>query len=288
MANKYVGIRNGGKTDEEGALTRLLNKVAGSQNFGKIGTNDWRITENGTPNMTVQVATADIGDIVIPYLGYFFHAWCTAAQSVTVPTADPTNPRIDRLVAYIDLAVVQSTTSNNVDAVVLKCVAGTPAGSPSRPNDAAVQSSVGAGNPFIDLADISVPANDTTISNAQITDTRSLFQLGGGVGGIQFGILGTVIVADDQTNYWVAPKNGTFTVAYARIKTAPTGQALKIRVKKNGVAVTGINTLDISAGAQSANATGLSISYVAGDYFSIDITQVGSTVNGADLTLAIA
>lgn len=283
-----MGIRNGGKTDEEGALTRLLNKVAGSQNFGKIGTNDWRITENGTPNMTVQVATADVGDIVIPYLGYLFHAWCTAAQSVTISAADPTNPRIDRVVAYIDLAVVQSTTSNNVDAVVLKAVAGTPAGSPTAPNDAAVQSSVGSGNPWIELARIDVPASDTAITNSQITDYRSLFQLGGGVGGIQFTIQGTVTVADDQTPYWVAPKNGTFTVAYARIKTAPTGQSLNMRVKKNGVAVTGINTLNISAGAQSANATGLSISYVAGDYFSIDITQVGSTVAGADLTLAIA
>lgn len=285
MANKYVGIRNGGKTDEEGALTRLLNKVAASQNFGKIGTGDFLVAENGTPNMTLSVAT---GDIVIPYLGYFFHCWSTATQSVTVTTADPTNPRIDRLVAYIDLAVVQSTTSNNVDAIVLKCVAGTPAGSPARPNDAAVQSSVGAGNPFIDLCDVSVPASDTAITNSQLTDTRSLFQLGGGVGGIQFTLSGTITVADDQTPYWVAPKNGTFTVAYARIKTAPTGQALKIRVKKNGVAVTGINTLDISAGAQNANATGLSISYVAGDYFSIDITQVGSTVAGANLTLAVA
>lgn len=285
MANKYVGIRNGGKTDEEGALTRLLNKVAGSQNFGKIGTGDFAVTENGTPNMTLTVAT---GDAVIPYLGYFFHCWITVAQSVNVTTADPTNPRIDRLVAYVDLAVVSSTNSNNPDAIVLKCVAGTPAGSPSRPNDAAVQSSVGAGNPFIDLADVSVPANDTAITNAQLTDTRALFQLGGGVGGIQFTVSGTVAVADDQTPYWVAPKNGTFTVAYARIKTAPTGQALKMRVKKNGVAVTGINTLDISAGNQSANATGLSISYVAGDYFSFDVTQVGSTVAGADLTLAVA
>lgn len=281
MANKYVAIRNGGKTDEEGALTRLLNKVAGTQNSGKIGTSDFALTQNGTPNMTVNAA---VGDLVIPYLGYFFHCWSTAVQVITVAASDPTNPRIDRTVAYVDLSVVSSTTSNNPDAILLKTVAGTPAGSPTRPSDATVQASVGAGNPFIDLGDLAVAAAATTIVNANITDKRGLFQLGGGVGGAQFGIIGTLVVANNLTPYWIAPKSGTFTSVYLQAKTGPTGAALNVRINKNGVSQA---TPSIAAGATTGNVTGLSIPFVAGDYFSIDITQVGSIVAGADLTAAV-
>ena len=282
MANKYVGIRDGGKTDEEGALTRLLNMLAGTQNEGIIGTGDFAVTEQGTPTMDVDIAT---GDIVINYTDYLFHCWSTAVQTLTIGAADPTNPRKDRIVAYVDLTVVDDTNPNNPDAILFKDVQGTPAGSPVEPDDSAVQTAVGSGNPWDELAMIDVAALASSIVDANITDRRGLFQLGGGQGGPQFTVKGDLIVVDDPTPFWVAVRAGTFTAIYARVKTAPTGQALNVRVDKNGVSA---GTVSIAAGSTNDSSTGLSISYNAGDYFNIDVTQVGSTVSGSALTCAVA
>jgi hypothetical protein len=278
---EYVAIRNGGKTDEEGA-TRLLRKLAGTQYQGIVGTSDMAVSQNGTPNMSVNVST---GDIVIPYLNYFFHGWIDATKNVTVNASDPTNGRRDRVVAYIDLSVVSSASSNNPGALKFKAVAGTPSGSPVYPDDTAVQTSVGAGNPWVEIGRIVVGATVTTIVTGNLTQTQPLFQLGGGVGGIQFAVIGQMSVLNDVTPYWVAPKNGTFTSIYGRVKTAPTGQALNGRINKNG---TQVATFTISASSLTVTPqTGLSLSFVAGDYFNLDITQVGSTIAGSDLTLAV-
>lgn len=280
MANLYLAIRDGGKTNEEGAM-RLLGKLAGGQNVGRIGSGDFAVSQHGTPNMTVDVAT---GDLIIPYTSYIYHGWNTAVQSVTIAASDASNPRISRVVAYIDLAVVASTNPNNPDAIKLKEVAGTPAGSPVRPNDAAVQASVGSGNPFTDLADVLVSATVTTIVTAKITDTRSLFVLGGGIGGILLAQTGVCSVANDVAALVITPKSGSFSSCYVRCKTAPTGAALTGRINKNGVQVA---TFSISAGAQNQTQTGLSIAFSAGDYFTLDITQIGSSVAGSSLSAVL-
>lgn len=277
---EYISFRDGGKSNEEG-ISRLLQKISGTQNKGIIGTADMAATQNGTPNMTVNVA---VGDIVIPYSSYQFNGWIDAVKNVTVNAADPSNPRIDRVVAYVDLSVVSSTNSNNPGALKFKAVPGTPAGSPVRPIDATVQTSVGSGNPFIDVADLAVSAADTSIVTGDITDKRIFFQLGSGIGGIMLAQAGTVSVANNVTSIVVVPKSGFLTKIYAQVKTAPTGASLNIRVNKNGVSAT---TLNIAAGATTANATGLSISFAAGDYFTLDITQIGSGVAGADLTVVL-
>lgn len=278
--SEYLSFRDGGKTNEEG-ISRLAQKLAGTQNSGVIGSTDLAASQNGTPNMSVNLA---VGDIVIPYSSYQYHGWTDAVKNVTISASDATNPRIDRVVAYIDLSVVDSTNSNNPGALKFKSVAGTAAGSPTRPNDATVQSSVGSGNPFVNIADVRVEATVTSILDAKITDTRPLFQLGGGVGGAEFGLAGDLVVANDQTMYWIAPRAGTFLNIYARVKTAPTGADLNIRVNKNGVS---FKTVSITAGATNATSAIASGQFSAGDYFSLDITQIGSTISGADLTVAL-
>ena len=280
MANRYLAVRDGGKTGEEGAM-RLFSKLAGTQNEGRVSSDDLAVAQNGTPNMSVNVG---VGDIIIPYTTYIYHGWIDATQNKTITAADPTNPRIDRVVAYVDRAILGTTNSNNPDALVLAVVAGTPAGSPVRPNDAAVETAVGAGNPYTDLADVRVEAAVTTIVTAKITDTRSLFILGGGIGGILLPQNGVASVSNDVAPLIVVPKSGSFTALYARCKTAPTGAALTGRVNKNGVQVA---TFSIAAGAFNTSSTGLSIAYSAGDYFTLDITQVGSGVAGANVSVVL-
>jgi len=277
---EYLAIRDGGKTNEEGA-TRLINKLAGSNNEGVVGSTDLAVSQNGTPNMSVNVAA---GDIVISYLDYLFHGWLTATKNVSVNAADPTNPRKDRVVAYVDLSVVSSASSNNPNALKLKSVAGTPAGSPTAPNDAAVQTSVGAGNPWSELAELYVIANDTSIVTGDITDKRAFFIMGGGIGGAAFSVNGSLAVANNLTPYWIAARAGSFTYITARVRTAPTGASLNLRITKNGVSFT---TLNISAGAQTATAAIAGGTFSKDDYFGLDCTQIGSTVAGADLSLTL-
>jgi hypothetical protein len=104
-----------------------------------------------------------------PYLGF-----SDGNLNVALATADGSNPRIDLIVAYVDLAEVDDTNPNNPDAFVIDNVSGTPSGSPAVPNNAAIEAVIGVGNPYIILARVAVGAGVTTITNANVTDVRVL------------------------------------------------------------------------------------------------------------------
>lgn len=70
------------------------------------------------------------------------------------------------------------------------------------------------------------------------------------------------------------------------VGTAPTGASLIVEVLKNGVTLLG--TAEILAGESYAVADlESSRSLAAGDYVTFDVTQVGSTVAGSDLTVQV-
>lgn len=98
-------------------------------------------------------------------------------EPVTIATA-ASSPRIDYVVAYIDVGVTPTTSGtyvNNTNAVLkFASVAGTPAGSPVVPTTAQINSAIGASNPYITLAQVAVAASVTTITSANITDLRTL------------------------------------------------------------------------------------------------------------------
>lgn len=101
--------------------------------------------------------------------------WSTATEGVTLNTADGSNPRIDLIVAYVDLSVVSSASSNNPNAWSLLKVTGTPAGSPAVPNSAAIQAALpNSSYPYIILARVAVAAAAPNVTDANITDVRSL------------------------------------------------------------------------------------------------------------------
>lgn len=129
------------------------------------------VSERGAgANMSVDVAAGVawiLGDDATAQPCY--RVYNDGTVNLTVTTADATNPRIDRVVAE----VLDSTFSGASNLWRLRVIAGTPAGSPSAP---ALPSNA------ISLATISVPAGDTTIGSAQITDTRPRAQLGASLG----------------------------------------------------------------------------------------------------------
>jgi hypothetical protein len=88
-------------------------------------------------------------------------AYNDAQITLTIATADPTNPRIDRVVMTVNDAYYTGSTNN----VVLQVITGTPAGSPSAPATPANS---------ISLATIAVGAAVLSINSGNITDTRVL------------------------------------------------------------------------------------------------------------------
>jgi len=88
------------------------------------------------------------------YVGYN-----DATVVLSITTADPTNPRIDRVCLTVNDAYYTGALNN----AVLQVVAGTPAGSPVAPALPANS---------ISLATVAVGAGATAITNANITDTR--------------------------------------------------------------------------------------------------------------------
>jgi hypothetical protein len=84
-----------------------------------------------------------------------------AIDTLTITTADPTNPRIDLVCATVRDAFYSGANND----VIFQVIAGTPAGSPVAPSLPANS---------ISLATIAVGAGATSITNANITDTRVL------------------------------------------------------------------------------------------------------------------
>lgn len=103
---------------------------------------------------------------------------------ITLDTADASNPRIDLIVIYVDLAVALpggTPGAANLDGpgvVKATFVKGTPNASPVDPTVGAIQTKIGAANPYIIVESVRVDATVTTIAANKITDRRVFAQLG--------------------------------------------------------------------------------------------------------------
>ena len=127
---------------------------------GIIGASSLAVTANSPAGMSVVVASgwcAIVGDIQANMGAYV--VFNDANNVLTVTTANPTNPRIDRVVVTVQDAYYSGAFND----VIFQVIAGTPAGSPSAPATPANS---------ISLATIAVGAGVTSITNANITDTR--------------------------------------------------------------------------------------------------------------------
>lgn len=88
-------------------------------------------------------------------------AYNDATVTLAITTADPTNPRIDRVVLTVNDSYYSGATNN----VAFQVIAGTPAGSPVAPATPANS---------ISLATVAVAAGALSIGSGDITDTRVL------------------------------------------------------------------------------------------------------------------
>lgn len=279
--------------------------------------NDYQVTQQGTPNMTVLVSTgvayvkkADGSNMYVTNLD--------ANATVNISNNASGNPRIDSLVIKVDLGITPNSAADNVASLIV--VPGTPAASPSAPDDTAIQSSVGAGNPFYRLADITVANGAVSITNANIADKRSGVQIKLIAGYFRYSTSTSKLqFSHDGTNYKdigsgtvvpsfpypgtlqtgtnvtrtpiIIPFNVNVKKAFARIMTAPTGASVIVDINRNGTSIWNTNQanrLTIAAGANSASQTSFDTTSLSeGDYLTLDIDQIGSTVAGVDLIVEL-
>lgn len=100
-----------------------------------------------------------------------------------------------------------------------------------------------------------------------------------------FYISGTPSVANDLSWNPVSPEAVTAVKIWAYCKTAPTGADLIVRVYNITQAAV-VGSVTIAAAATAGNTTSFTTSAVAaGDVLRVDVTQVGSTVAGSDISI---
>lgn len=170
MANKVYNL-NGGLYSGD-AFTAFETRIASSNNGSIVASpSDLKVSAGSGMNVTVSTGAGIIGNGTLSGVRFAIDSPVTVAISA----ASTANPRMDSVVAYIDKSVSASTSvvdNTDLGIVKFKSVAGTPASAPTAPSTATIQSSIGAGNPYMVLANVTVPKSSTAASSFTITDTR--------------------------------------------------------------------------------------------------------------------
>lgn len=164
MANKVYNV-NGG-LHSAAALGALEDSMYGSS---VASTSDF-VASAGT-GMNVSLSAGN--GLISTGTGYAHRIGSDAANTIAIDAASSSD-RIDSIVAYIDNGVTPSTsvTDNTNGILKFTAVTGTPAATPVAPNATTIQSAIGAGNPYMVLWDVTIPANATALNTATYTDRR--------------------------------------------------------------------------------------------------------------------
>lgn len=167
MANKVYNMEGG--LHSAAAYSALEDALYGSCVAGPMSF----VASAGT-GMNVELSTGN--GLISTGTGFARRIATDAVNTIPVSAASSANPRIDAIVAYIDNSVAPTVNvvDNTNDILKFKAVAGTAAANPTEPSDAAIQTSVGAGNPYMVLWYVTVPTGATTISTATFTDARNI------------------------------------------------------------------------------------------------------------------
>lgn len=255
-ARDTLYLQNGSVTAEEDrALLDAMNPQ-----FGVLRPGDWLVTQNGTPNMSVNVAAGrGIIDGTESALQGSYLGWLDATQNTVIAASDPTNPRIDLIVARIK----DQQYSGASNTFTVEAVTGTPAGSPVAPTAPA--------NSYV-IAQIAVAASAATIVTANITDRRK----GVGPWFTGWGVMGVGSVVADPAAFSALADVPAASVTF----TAVAGRFYAVTCSFGGGSQntsTGTSAVVVTDG--SNNRVGLVQQYVA--------QLAGTTLQGATRRLVI-
>ena len=138
------------------------------------------ITQTDPAGMSVQIGVPEFGGADCAVFEYAQRKMTVLStdgtpQVVTIPTAPTSGSRIDSIVSYIDTtsADPETETPGTPEYVKTAVVSGTASSSPTAPNKHQIQAAL---PPTVEnwyhWADVKVAANQTTITNSNITDRK--------------------------------------------------------------------------------------------------------------------
>lgn len=165
MANKIYNV-NGGK--HSAAAYAAFEKSL----YGSCVATSSDYTATAGTGMKVNLSTGN--GLIDSGSGYAYRIGSDATNTINIATSS-SSARVDSIVAYVDTGVAPSTSvlDNSNNMLKFVAVTGTPSATPVAPSSATIQSAIGAGNPYMVLWDVTIPANATALTNATFTDRRA-------------------------------------------------------------------------------------------------------------------
>ncbi len=159
-------LRTGATAHPEDSVLQLVTDLI--SNSGVIskdaGTTHFAVQAQGTSDMTIKVKAGRA--YIVGSTGNAYPVISDADTSVAIGSNGSGSTRVDAIVLYIDKAASANSDATNVAKLI--AVQGTT----SAPTDGAIQTAIGAANPLLRLADISVGSGVTSITSGNITDQR--------------------------------------------------------------------------------------------------------------------
>lgn len=250
---------------------------------GIVAAGDLAVSQHaGTPGMNVDVAAgrAFVQGGQTSFQGSY-HVSNDATKTLTIAASNPSNPRIDIVVATVRDHQYPVYTQNDW---LLQVITGTASGSPvapATPTDSIV------------LAQVAVAANVTSIVNANITDKRARagttrYHASAHASGTQNGTGGAVVTLqldtedyDPGNNYnngtytYTCPASGIYLVTASMLANATAGGDNLCAVSKNGTQYRELGRDDASNGFVRPTGS-TTILCAAGDTLQIVFLTTGS------------
>lgn len=152
---------------------------------GVVSLSHFPISYSNPANMNVTIGSQSINSVA--WCGYGFRIADNAVPtSLTVPSADPTYPRID--IVQIGINPIIDSNNDTTGTPTIQIKKGVAQASPIEP---------GADPGFVKIYAINVPANATQISASNVTDRRSLVPLN--ISGSQINYQGAASISNPNT-----------------------------------------------------------------------------------------
>lgn len=162
-------LRTGVKNHPERTVLAHLTDCVRRGGVLSLATNYFQVTEQATPTMGVTVTA---GRAYLKATGTNAYPVIMIGDSNLTVTSNPTAmSRLDTVVIYADLNAVVDEEAEGTDVIKLTVIAGTASESPTAPTDTTITTAIG-NVPFERLANITVVAAATAITDENITDVR--------------------------------------------------------------------------------------------------------------------